>query len=467
MSDATNLTTNARAMPMGSLSMLRDIGTDTVGCLTRLQQQYGSVVGYAKGNERAVFAFGPEANHDIFTDVETFRVYGPPGPRDSSQRRFLNGMFGLNGAKHLEHRRMLMPAMRREVVVAQGEAMTRLTDDYLDRLRPGENIDLYAAMKEFSLAIAGKILFGLDEIPRSQELAETFQLWLDGYIGAMFEMALPVRFPFDNYNRMVTMATRLEEHFRELIDLWKPPTVESGGNMLGMLLAARDAGRIADADIIGEMQTLLNASYQTTGSALTWIFLMLAQHPDVMRRLYEEFESAAPDAVRDSVYLDCVIKESLRILPPVVFAIRCMTRAGTLAGHSLPEGTIVYPSIYVTHHMAATFPEPERFLPERWIGKSVSPYAYLPFGAGSRMCMGTAFSLQLFKIVVPEFVKRFRFELRPGTRVDRHSTLTLGVDGSLPVTVLKQDGCFQAAALTGNIHEMVDMPRSMPMRRAA
>jgi cytochrome P450 len=417
-----------------------------------------------KGAERTVFAFGPEANRAIFGDTDTYHIFGPPGPRNSSQRRFQQGLFGLNGAKHLEHRRMLMPALRKEVVLAQAGAMARLVEGYLDRFRPGQDIDLYAAMKELALLLACKLLFGLDEIPRARELADTFQVWLDGYISSLFEMVLPVHSPPGSYERMLATGIQLEGHFRQLIEQWQPTSGEGHGNMLGMLLQARQAGRIGDAEVIGEMQTLLNASYQTTGSALTWTLLLLAQHPDALRQLNDELQTGAAE---QSIYLDCVIKESLRILPPVVFTARRMTRADTLAGQPLPEGTIVLPSIYVTHHLADLFPEPERFLPARWLGKSVSPYAYLPFSVGPRMCMGTAFSLQLLKIVVPAVVKRFRIALQPGTRVDRHSNLTLGVHGSLPVTLLAQDGRFQAAALTGNIHEMVQMPQETPLRRAA
>jgi cytochrome P450 len=170
---------------------------------------------------------------------------------------------------------------------------------------------------------------------------------------------------------------------------------------------------------------------------------------------------------QESTYLDCVVKESLRILPPVVFALRRMARAGTILGHALTEGTNVYPGIYVTHHQAETFAEPERFLPERWLANSVSPYAYLPFGAGPRMCLGTAFSLQLFKIVVPAFLSRFRLALQPNTRVDRHSNLTLGIRGELPAQLLPQDGRFYSVPLTGNIHEMVQMPQPATIRRAA
>jgi cytochrome P450 len=165
--------------------------------------------------------------------------------------------------------------------------------------------------------------------------------------------------------------------------------------------------------------------------------------------------------------LERAVRESLRVLPAVGFVIRRAARPAVLAGRPIPEGTVVVLSLYVTHHQPRSFAEPERFWPDRWIDRPASPYAYLPFGAGPRMCVGTAFSLQLLQLAVPAVLTRFRLGIAPGTRVDRHSSLTMGVAGGLPVRVLAQDGRFATAALTGDIHEMVTFPQAEPMRRAA
>src|SRR5262245_57062907 len=115
----SDFTTGPSVIPKGSLTHLQDIGADSVGCQRRLQQHCFPLVAYDNGGEQTVFAFGEEANQAIFTDTDTYHVYGPPGPRNSSHRRFLNGLFGLNGAKHLEHRRLLMPNLRKDVVLSQ------------------------------------------------------------------------------------------------------------------------------------------------------------------------------------------------------------------------------------------------------------------------------------------------------------------------------------------------------------
>jgi cytochrome P450 len=452
-------------IPTGAAEHLADLSEDTVGCLTRLYRLYGPMVAYPKGADLTVFAFGPEANRAVFSDPSAFHVYGPPGPKKSAQRRFCLGLFGLNGESHLRHRRLLMPALSKPSVEACARPVERIIDELLGGWRSGERIDLAGAMKSLALQITGRLLFGLDDFADAVDVAGAFQQWLDEYVRADFAQSLPVDLPAERYRAFLAAGERLEAMFHRLIDRRQKSLRDDQHDLLALLLKARAAGHIADDEIIGELQTLLNAAYQTTASGLTWTLLLLAQHPDIAGRLHAEM--SLPE-ISSSALLERVIKESLRILPPVVWVIRQSTRSTTVVGHELPQGTVVILSLYVTHHMPDLFPDPERFDPDRWLVQRPSPYAYVPFGAGPRMCLGTAFSLQLFQIAVPAVLKRFRLELSPGTRVDRHSTLTLGVDGKLPVMLRPQDGRFSAAALTGNIHEMVRLPQAdVPLAPAA
>ena len=453
-------------MPTGAPAVIADICSDSAGAISRLRRQYGPMVAYRKGDELTVFAIGPEANYDVFSRPDIFQIGGgPPGPRGSSQRKFQQGLFGLNGTQHQDHRRLLLPALSKEAVQAQAGDMAERVGRFLDGWRPGQTIDLAAAMKDLSLSLTGKLLFGLDEVPGARDIAATFQEWLDHFISCQFEMTLPVQGLPDSYGRTMAAAQEMEAHFRRLIAVRQAELRAEDGDLLALLLKARRDGRIGDAELIGEMHTLLNASFQTTASALTWTLLLLATHPDVMAALHEEL-TAAPGAEGGGL-LDRVIKESLRILPPVVFTSRRVTQPATLAGRLLPPGAVVVVSFYDSHHLPEVFPEPERFWPERWVGANVSPYAYLPFAAGPRMCLGAAFSLRLFQVVIPAILRRYRLAVRPGARVDRQSSLTLGVRGRLPAVVLAQDGRFQAASLTGNFHEMVHVPQAEPLRRAA
>jgi cytochrome P450 len=449
--------------PVGDPAAIADICTDTVAAFTRLHHDYGRLVGFPKGSDLTVFAFGPDANHTVFTDTDLYAAVGFPGPKGGPLRVFRHGLFALNGQRHHDHRRLLLPPLGREVVAGYAAAMTELTDRALDGWRLDQTLDLYAAMKEFSLAVTGKLLFGLDPIPESKALAAVFQRWLDSYFAGLFAMCLPVTPPAGFYEETLDTSADLTARFREIIRVRRDDLRSTDTDLLARLLQAQTAGRLTEDELIGEVHTLVNAAYQTTASALTFTLLMLATHPEVLGPIHAALEG--PGRVW-MPRLDAAVKEALRLFPPVILNPRQLTRPGELLGCELPAGTVVFTSFYVTHRLPETFADPGRFRPERWDGRAVSPYAYLPFGAGPRMCIGTTFAQQLFQIVIPAVVRRFRLELAPGTRVDRHASLTLGLQ-SLPVTVRPQDGRFAAAVVTGDIHDMVEFPPALPARIAA
>jgi cytochrome P450 len=128
---------------------------------------------------------------------------------------------------------------------------------------------------------------------------------------------------------------------------------------------------------------------------------------------------------------------------------------------------MVVASHYITHHMPDLYPEPERFRPDRWLEIAPSPYAYLPFGAGSRMCLGAPFALLMLKVSLSIMLQRYRLTVVPGSRIDRHCTLTLGPLQGIPMQIHLQDGNFSSSPVAGNIHDLVDLAPAQQSARAA
>jgi cytochrome P450 len=155
--------------------------------------------------------------------------------------------------------------------------------------------------------------------------------------------------------------------------------------------------------------------------------------------------------------LERVVKESLRILPPVPLNHRITAVETELGGYTIPRGTEVISSIYHTHRMPELYERPSHFLPERWEQLEPGPYGYNPFSAGPRMCIGAAFALMEIKIVLAILLQRFRFELVAGTRIDRFFSITMSPSPRLTMRVHAQDREFQKSArsVRGNIREMV------------
>ncbi|MBA4067776.1 MAG: hypothetical protein C0501_29575 [Isosphaera sp.] len=441
-------------MPTGDEALLHDLCDDTVGGTARLHRRYGPAVAFPKGSQQTVFVAGPAAARDLFADPDTFHIYGAPGPRNSAQRRYALGLFGLNGPKQVEHRRLLMPPLSRPAVEARAGEMEALVDRTLAGWRIGRTVDLAAEMRQLALGVTGRLLFGLEDFSDAAAVAGAIQGYLDDLVRVVLAQTLPIELSVERYQDWLAAGDRLEIRLRHLIQTRRETLVDGQDDLMAHLLRAEAAGRLTDGEVVGEVQTLLNAAYQTTAAALTWTLLLLAQHPAVARAA---LAGAGPDPA-GGPGVERAVKESLRLLPPVAIVSRRVARPGVVMGHPVPTGSVVVLSVYVTHHLPESFPDPERFDPGRWVGPGPGPYAYVPFGSGARMCMGAAFAMRLFRVAVPAVLRRFRLAFAPGTRVDRHSTLTLNVRGALPVTLLPPDGPDVVVPLTGTIHEMVRLP---------
>jgi cytochrome P450 len=263
---------------------------------------------------------------------------------------------------------------------------------------------------------------------------------------------------------MLRFAERLEQEVLAMITprRGRPP---EGGELLSILLRARerDGGSMTEGEVVGQTNLFLLAGYETMFSALSWTLFLLAQHPGVMADLLDELDGAlrgdAPtiEQLGRLTLLEGVTKESLRLLPPVAYNTRTSVAAFELGPYQLPKGTTVGFSHYITHHMPELYPQPEKFLPRRWLTSTPSPYEYLPFGAGPRMCMGATFAMMALKICLPIILQRYRFRVAPGARIDRKGLITLSPKYGMPMWIGPQDRQFAKSEVRGNIHEMVDL----------
>jgi cytochrome P450 len=158
------------------------------------------------------------------------------------------------------------------------------------------------------------------------------------------------------------------------------------------------------------------AGHETTATSIAWAFDLLLHNPDKLERLRGELDSGGDE------YLDAVIKETLRIRPVVPGVVRKLTEPLELRGYELPAGTRVAPNIYLTHMNPAVFPEPERFLPERFLDSGADTYSWIPFGGGIRRCLGASFAMYEMKVVIPAILRRVEIEAAgPSERIRRRA----------------------------------------------
>jgi len=451
------------AMPLvGWRGNLLRFGADPLGYVCRLHRSYGELVAFIQDRPGWMFAFGPEYNHLLLSNPDLF--YSKPfmnAPPGSALERLTSGLLSMNGPPHRQRRKLVMPAFHKKQVETYRDDMATVTQQILDGWRAGQQLDIAREMQKLTLRIASKTLFGLDTTAQADQLGSMIKRWLN-LLDSMGPTLFPVDLPGMPLHRLLRLSERVESDILAMIAR-KQATLGGDRDVLAMLIQARDedGGGLSDAELIGQATVLFIAGHETSSNALTWTLLLLSQHPRVLGELYEELSGAlrggAPsvEQLDHLPLLDRVIKESMRLLPPASLSLRVSTAPFELGPYQLPRGATVFFSQYITHHMPELYPEPERFLPDRWLAINPSAYEYLPFGAGPRMCIGATFALLEIKIALALILQRCRLELRPGARIDRRLRITLSPQPGMPMTVLPPNHPVAPRRPRGNINEMV------------
>jgi cytochrome P450 len=456
---------------------LFDFVEDPMACMLGLRKRHGNLAILEEDSHRLVFVFGPELNQQVLSDCDTYesRFFAIRGPRNSAQRRLTSGIMSMNGEEHKEHRRLVKGPFEKKSLPFHHGPICDITRTLLDSWKAGDTRDMHVEMTHFMLHVTSAILFGVDQPEFAWKIGEMIDRWVgmnhDTGMGAF------VSDPRINgrYERLLDFAVELESDVREMIRL-RRENRKPADDVLSLLIRANEQGnQVTDEQLIGHVTLLFGAAHMTTANTLTWTLFLLAQHPEIMRELHHEIietmEGDCPtfSEIARMPLTERVLKESMRILPASAYSQRVCGSATSLRGVSLTRGTPVVFSQYVTHHMPELYPEPERFLPDRWINMPVSPYGYLPFGGGAKMCIGAPLAMTTLRTVLPSMLKRYRLTVEAGAEINGRIVSTmLGPTTAVPMHIAHQDGRFQSSSVSGNIHSMVFLQQGTKwLRRAA
>ncbi len=446
---------------------------DPIGCLTDANRRFGSVASAGRlsrifGAERQhVLAMEPALNRQVLGNPSVYHTTAQSwaGSRTSALRRIRNGLTRMNGEKYQQQRQLLLPTFSKKAVegyVAEmGSVMSQVLDE---QWRAGQTVDIYRQLRETTVRISSQILFGRLPPDEARTLAKLGQ----DFIPRTFSPGVwlcPFDLPLTPFRHMRRNAEAIEQFLLSMIEKRRAEPSQYT-DVLNTLVTAFDQQSVPMdySDLIGQATIMFVASYENVASVLTWAMLLLAQHPHAMSELHDELSGALGDApptadqLEHLPYLDAVVKESMRVLPPVPFLVRKVMEPTNLGGFELRKNDRVAVSPYITHHSPEIYSQPRRFLPERWFQIKPDPYEYLPFGAGPRACIGKTFAMREIKVALAMIVKRFRFSVPADTRIDRRVQIMMSPKHGLPMTIHPQDGNFQSSRLRGNIHEMVDLP---------
>jgi cytochrome P450 len=285
-------------------------------------------------------------------------------------------------------------------------------------------------MQTITLEVILRAVFGVDDGPQlgrlRQHIVDMLALF-DSLTGALFfipalRLELGGRSP---WGRFVHARREFAAIIRGEVARRRAEGTAGRTDVLSMLLEARDeqGAPMSEESLADEMFTLLGAGHETTASALAWVLYHVLRRPDVVERLRAELQRVAGDGRIDPAqlsrleYLDAVIKESARLTPVATNVNRLLAAPMRIGGLDLPAGVSVSAAIYLIHHRADIWRDPERFDPDRFIGARPSPYTFFPFGGGVRRCLGAAFATYEMKVVLAQILARTDLRIAPGYRV--------------------------------------------------
>ncbi|MEU6773521.1 cytochrome P450 [Streptomyces sp. NPDC046759] len=387
---------------------------------------HGDLVEIRLGPQRAWMVCHPELAHEVLMDPRTFDKGGPL--YDRLGKLMGDGLVTCRQPAHRDKRRLLQPAFRPSHVTAYADLVTEEAESVCRAWPVGQAVPVTEAMMALSTRVISRVL--LSDTLDDTTTAEVRDCLTDVVRGLFVRTVVPIdvlfRLPTPANRRYRRALSRLHAIIDAAIAQRRRGADRD--DVLGTLLAAArgDGGApaITDQEVHDHLITLLLTGAETQALCLAGAFSLLARHPEAERRLHAELDSVlaggrrpGPDDLPHLVYTRCVVSETLRHSSPGWLFTRVATRETELAGCRLPAGATILYSPYLLHHDPASFPDPERFDPDRWlpgVPAVAQRRAMMPFSAGSRKCLGDEFATVEAVLALATIAGHWRLRHLPG-----------------------------------------------------
>ncbi|HEV3173280.1 MAG TPA: cytochrome P450 [Actinocrinis sp.] len=356
-----------------------------------------------------------------------------------------DGLLLSEGDTHRCQRKLVQPAFQPRRIEQYGPIVTDSAQRLMADWKPGDSLDLSQQMTALTLIVVARSLFASVIDDQVAQLSAAMDVMMASFGRHLSPLApLLFRLPLPATRRYNEAAQTLDRNIRDLIDR-RAGDANPSGDLLGDLIAAHEgAATMSPTQLRDEVMTLLVAGHETTANALAWTLYQVTAHPHVDARLAEEIRATVGDGLPTAQdlgrmpYLRQVIEESLRLIPPVWLISRRSLQEQQIGEHSAPRDTLVLISQYVMHRDERWFPDPTVFDPDRWaLAAHIDRprFAYIPFGAGHRVCVGASFANIELGLVLASLLARWRFRLQPGFTPRIQPLITLRPAHGIPVTV--------------------------------
>jgi cytochrome P450 len=336
----------------------------------------------------------------------------------------------LDGADHLRDRKLVLPPFHGERMLAYGDLIDSIAEREIATWPAGTPFKVAEGTRRIALEVIVRAVFGVEDDARVVRTMRVLARFLDTATPPHRALTLllvkPGGLVVESFNRMAPTKRRVDALIYEEIRRRRAdPELGSRADILSLLLQARgaDGEPMSDEHLRDELVTLLTAGHETTASAAAWALWELARRPEALARIESDDE-----------FLDAVVKETLRLWPIVPFVLRLTAEPIEVCGWELPAGVRLAPSVHLVHRRPDVYPDPDEFRPERFLQEPAGTYTWIPFGGGTRRCVGAAFATFEMKRLLRAAARAGRLEAAPGSEagVGRRG-LTLAPRDGAPV----------------------------------
>ena len=441
---------------------------DLLAALTTLHAEHGDVAGFTFGKSWVMLRAPEHIEHVLVANNDNYRK--------SYDYRLLavvtgKGLLTNEGDDWARQRRSIQPMFAGRHLDRFAGDMTAAAEHALvrwNRLADGARVDVAHEMSALTLDVVGRALFGTDLAGAAAEIGPAVTvglrtaigfarvpfMWLVPQWAINLGAAILFRLPIPMLRRIGRATRTLDRVAKQLIDA-RVAAGEQHDDLLGLLLAARDpdsGAAMSRRQIRDELMTFLLAGHETTANGLAWMWYLLSSHPEALERMCAEADAVlgdrtpeADDATRLPWTAAC-FQEAMRLYPPAWILERDAIGPDEVGGFAIPRRATVIISPYVVHRNPAVWKDPDVFDPERFLPGNAAGRprgAYLPFGAGRRMCVGAGFAMMEGTLLAAMIARRYIFDLAPGAVVVPEPTATLRPRDGLPMILRRRDASLR------------------------
>ena len=407
---------------------------DPLGVFRGWAARYGDMFYYRVLHRKIYFLNHPDlVKHVLVTTPQNFLK----GDALRNNRRiFGNGLLTSEGDSWRKQRRLIQPAFHHDRIVVYGEAMVAHAQRMIAGWRDGDARDIYVEMMQVTLEIVTEELFEVEIAADRDRFAAAVNTLLELSSGGRMLLPPLLRLvPTRGNLAYLRAARKLDEIVYGLIRKQRAEGSGSKGLLSALLQVRDESGRpMAEEQVRDEVMTLLLAGHETTAVTLSWTWYLLAQHPEVEQKLWAELRgvlngrSPGPGDVAALPYTERVIKEAIRLYPPIWATVRNPVKDCEIGGYRVPAGSAIIMSQWVMHRDPRFYEEPDRFDPDRWLderAKGLPRFAYFPFGGGPRTCIGASFAMMEAVLILATVAQQYQVRLAPGFVAEPMPTITL------------------------------------------